>query len=362
MTLKDKTYCVIMAGGIGSRFWPLSQTQTPKQFLDILGIGRTLIQQTFDRFLPICLPENFLIVTSEEYKDIVLAQLPQLKEEQILLEPARRNTAPCIAYANARIKKKNENALIVVTPADHYITQEELFRANITRGLEFVDSDDSLLTLGIKPHRPETGYGYIQIGHEVDNSFPNFRTVKTFTEKPNFELAKVFFDSGEFFWNSGIFIWSLTTIQKAFKNELNEVYELFEKSSDQLLTSNETEAIKDIYMSCPNISIDYGVMEKAKNVYVQTVDFGWSDLGTWTSLHEHTKKDESQNSILNGNVLLYDTSNSIVHMPNEKIVIIQGLNDYIVVESNNALLICPKSNEQQIKQFVADAKTEFGMK
>ncbi len=358
--MKQDTYCVIMAGGVGSRFWPISRTANPKQFLDILGTGKTLIQQTFERFKPICPVENFLIVTSDEYKEIVLEQLPELSVEQILLEPLRRNTAPCIAYANTIIKIKTKNAKIVVTPADHLIMNEELFRTNITTGLTFVDQNDALLTLGIKPHKPETGYGYIQLGKKVGNDFPNFNKVKTFTEKPNLDMAKVFVESGEFFWNSGIFLWSLNSIVDSFNSHLSEVQSLFDKLEPHIGTNSEQKELSDTYMECKNISIDYGVMEKANNVFVQTADFGWSDLGTWSSLHEYSEKDKNNNARINGKVLLYDSKDCIVHAPAEKRVVIQGLENYIVVESKNALLICPMENEQQIRQFTADVKTEFG--
>ncbi|MFT3737345.1 MAG: mannose-1-phosphate guanylyltransferase [Breznakibacter sp.] len=358
--MKNRTYCVIMAGGIGARFWPLSQESCPKQFLDILGTGKTLIQQTFERLLPICPAENFIVVTSEEHKSLVLEQLPQLHESQVLSEPARRNTAPCIAYANAHIRKRNPNALVIVSPSDHLITNEMEFQCNISKGLDFVEENDVLLTLGIKPNRPETGYGYIQIGKELDTDSDSFRPVKTFTEKPNLELAKVFYESGEFYWNSGIFIWSLKTIDAAFANFLAEIHSLFQSSMPNILTENEPKTIHEVYMSCKNISIDYGIMEKANNVFVQMANFGWSDLGTWTSLHDYSSKDTNNNGVLGGQVLLYDTQNSIVHLPSKKIAVIQGLNNYIIVEAHDSLLICPKSNEQQIRQFVTDVKTEFG--
>lgn len=358
--MKNDTYCVIMAGGVGSRFWPLSKSSTPKQFLDILGTGKSLLRQTFERFAPLCPQENFLIVTSAEYTDQVLEQLPEIKEEQVLKEPFRRNTAPCIAYANAWIRTRNKNANIVVTPADHLIINETAFVKSIEDGLRFVNNNDALLTLGIKPHRPETGYGYIQIGHNAGDDYPGFKKVKTFTEKPNAELAKVFFESGEFFWNSGIFIWTLGAIDKAFKANLPEVQKLFLKLDAEIGTANEEKALNNTYIDCKNISIDYGVMEKANNVYVQTVNFGWSDLGTWTSLYEYSAQDKNNNAIISGKVMLYDTEKTIINIPNEKVAVIQGLKDYIVVDSNDALLICPKSNEQQIRQFTTDIKTEFG--
>ena len=348
-----------MAGGIGSRFWPLSRQETPKQFLDILGTGRTLIQQTFDRFLPICPAENFLVVTSIEYKDLVLEQLPELKPNQVLTEPYRRNTAPCIAYSNAWIKTRNPQASVIVTPADHLILKQEEFVRVISKGVEFVEENNSLLTLGIKPHRPETGYGYIQVSDDSTNTLGEIEPVKTFTEKPNLELAKVFFESGEFFWNSGIFLWSLESINNAFDNHLPDVKSLFDSIQDKINTEDELESIKNIYADCKNISIDYGIMEKANNVCVLTADFGWSDLGTWSSLYEHSVKDNNKNAINTGKVLTYDSKDCIVNIPNNTKAVIQGLDGYIIAQSNDCLLICPKNNEQQIRQFTADISTQF---
>ena len=356
--MKQSTYCVIMAGGVGSRFWPLSTTKTPKQFLDILGTGKSLLQQTYERFKPICPIENFLIVTSSAYEDIVQGQLPEITTDQILAEPCRRNTAPCIAFANAIIKNKNPNAQIIVSPADHLIINEDQFRKNIVEGLDFVSNRNALLTLGIQPSRPETGYGYIQIDGEIEQE--SFQKVKTFTEKPNLEMAKIFQESGEFFWNSGIFLWTLDSIENAFKSHLNEVHRLFDMFYPSIGTTNEAKALSEAYIECKNISIDYGIMEKAENVFVQTVNFGWSDLGTWSSLHEHSQKDEDDNALINGNVLLYDTKNCVVHLPQDKIGVIQGLENYIIVQSKNSLLICPRENEQQIRQFTTDIRTEFG--
>jgi mannose-1-phosphate guanylyltransferase len=355
--MKTNTFCVIMAGGIGSRFWPLSKTETPKQFLDILGTGKSLLRQTFDRFSPICPTENIIVVTSGDYSKMVLEQLPELKPEQVLTEPFRRNTAPCIAFANKWIEERNPDANIVVTPADHLIINETEFHKAINQGLDFVDTNEALLTLGIKPHRPETGYGYIQTGSD-DSNGEIIKKVKTFTEKPNAELAKVFFESGEFFWNSGIFLWSLKAINQSFENHLNEVKQLF----DPLNTtpSVEEKQITDIYAECKNISIDYGIMEKADNVFVETVNFGWSDLGTWSSLYEYSAQDKEGNAVIKGDILLYDTDKSIVNVPTGKVAVIQGLSNYIVVDSGDALLICPKENEQQIRQFTNDIKTEFG--
>ncbi|WP_066632234.1 mannose-1-phosphate guanylyltransferase [Labilibacter marinus] len=358
--MNNNTYCVIMAGGIGSRFWPISTEETPKQFLDILGTGTSFIRQTFERFKAVCPDENFLVVTSIEYKELVLEQIPELKSEQVLTEPYRRNTAPCIAYANAWIKKRNPEASIVVTPADHLVLKQEEFVQVIKKGLQFVDSNDSLLTLGIKPHRPETGYGYIQLSDESDKTLGVIESVKTFTEKPNLELAKVFFESGEFFWNSGIFLWSLKSIDTAFSENLPEVKNLFDSVQDKISTEEEVSAIDKIYNGCPNISIDYGIMEKANNVFVLTADFGWSDLGTWSSLYEHSTKDSNNNAINTGKVLSYDSKNCVVNLPNNKLAVIQGLDDFIVAESNNCLLICPKSDEQQIRKFSSDIIAEYG--
>ncbi len=346
-----------MAGGIGSRFWPISRTNYPKQFIDILGTGRSLIQQTYDRFIDIVPTENFLIVTNNIYKDLVLEQLPDLNEDQILLEPLRRNTAPCIAYANQVIQKKNPNANIIVTPADHLVMDKVEFKRVINSGINFVSKQDTLLTLGITPNRPDTGYGYIQKDTKVIDS--SFYQVKTFTEKPNLEMAQFFLESGEFSWNSGIFLWSLNSIQNAFSKYLPEILQLFEDKKEAYGTKHETSAISQIYSECENISIDYGIMEKSKNVFVLDADFGWSDLGTWGSLYANSDKDKN-NNVVNGNhVFLYDSKNSIINVPNNKLVIAQGLEGYIIVESNDTLLICKKEDEQNIKRYVEDVKEKL---
>lgn len=359
--MTSATYCVIMAGGIGSRFWPISRTKSPKQFLDILGTGRTLLQATFDRFKPICSLENFIIVTSKEYTNLVREQLPEISSDQILSEPFRRNTAPCIAYANTIIRRKNPDALVVVTPSDHLITDEQQLRRNIITGIEFAQTHDALLTLGIKPHKAETGYGYIQIGKQIHKNFPLINRVKTFTEKPNQEMATIFFESGEFFWNAGIFVWSLKSIDKAFNKHLKSIKTQFDDFAAHLGSSQEAMMLEKAYCECENISIDYGVMEKADNVFMEITHFGWSDLGTWGSLYEYSKKDHDGNVTLAGQSMLYNTHNCIIHIPEKKVCVIQGLNDYIIVESQNALLICPKDNEQQIRQFSSDVKSELGI-
>ncbi len=357
----NNTYCVIMAGGIGSRFWPLSKSNMPKQFLDILGNGRTLIQQTYDRFKNICPSENFLVVTSVDYKELVMNQLPEIKEDQVLLEPLRRNTAPCIAYACHKIQKLNLDANIIVAPSDHHIQQEDSFLEEIRKGLVFVSNNNALLTLGIRPNRPETGYGYIQIeSNKAIEGIENLHKVKTFTEKPDLELAKIFLESGEFFWNSGIFIWSLPSIMKAFHTHLNSVFELFEKGNKLYGTSDEVPFLNKTYSECQNISIDYGIMEKATNVYVLCSDFGWSDLGTWGSLYENSNKDKYGNVVSGKNVMLYGAKDCIVNMPNEKLVVLHGLEGFIVVESEGTLMVCRKEDEQQIRQFVNDVRLNKG--
>jgi len=350
-----------MAGGVGTRFWPLSKTSKPKQFLDILGTGKTLLQQTFDRISKICPIENIFIVTNEDYKELTALQLPRIKEEQILLEPMRRNTAPCIAYAAFKIKILNPNANIIVAPSDHLILKEDEFVNTVNKGIEFVSKNDALLTLGIKPSRPDTGYGYIQINNEtqiVGN--PKLKQVKTFTEKPELEMAKFFVESGEFFWNSGIFIWSLKSILSELKKHLPDVYNLFNDGNCIYNTPKEKEFILNTYSECKNVSIDYGVMEKSDNVYVMCSDFGWSDLGTWGSLYEHSPKDNQNNAISGNNTIIYKSSNCIINLPNDKLVVIQGLNDYIIAESDNTLLICPKKDEQNIRQIVNDVKLKKG--
>jgi len=350
-----------MAGGVGTRFWPMSRTSKPKQFIDILGVGKTLIQLTFERLIKICPPENVFVVTNTIYKDMVLEQLPKLSENQVLCEPAMRNTAPCIAYANYKINEINPDALVVVAPSDHIIMDEATFVNDINTALRAAAKNDSLLTLGIKPSRPDTGYGYIQYQEKsISEEIPEVKKVKTFTEKPNLEIAQSFLDSGDFLWNSGIFIWSLKSIMDAFKRDLNDVDSLFADGIGVYNTPGESDFIEKTYAVCKKISIDYGIMEKADNVYVLAVDFGWSDLGTWGSLYDIRNKDKQDNAVMGDNVMIYDTKNCIVNVPKEKLVVIQGLNDYIVVEDNGILLVCRKEDEQQIRQFVADVKLEKG--
>ncbi len=361
MVESNNLYCIIMAGGIGSRFWPLSRTDKPKQFIDILGTGKSLLQQTFDRMSRICPRENILIVTSSAYNDLVYEQIPNLRPHQVLLEPIRRNTAPCIAYATYKIKKQNPNAVAIVAPSDHLIFNEDIFVDTIKKAAEFASNNNTLITLGINPSRPETGYGYIQIGKPV-SKVPSLFKVKTFTEKPNLEMAKKFIESGEFYWNSGLFIWSLTSIEAAIENHLPEVSSIFKELLPAYGTDKETELIATAYSECRNISIDYGVMEKADNVYVFCSEFGWSDLGTWGSLYTQLPHDQNGNTAIAKQLMLYQTSNSIFNIPKNKLAVIQGLDDFIVVDTADVLLICKKQDEQQIKNFVNDVlinKKEF---
>lgn len=356
-------YCVIMAGGIGARFWPMSRTARPKQFIDILGTGTTLLQQTFQRFLAICPRENIYIVTNEIYKDQVIAQIPGIGEHQVLSEPARRNTAPCVAYAAFKIFDLNPDANLVVAPSDHVILRENIFTEKIKSALKAAEENEWLITLGIKPSRPDTGYGYIQFNSDSgDRRYEGLRKVKTFTEKPTLELAQTFLHSGDFLWNAGIFIWSLKSILKAFRTHLPEVDELFRPGKGIYHTPGEAAFIRDAYTVCRSISIDYGIMEKAENVFVIESDFGWSDLGTWGSLHDIRQKDDNRNAITGKNVMTYDSRNCIVNMPDDKLVVLQGLDDYIVVEDEGILLVCRKGDEQQIRQIVADVKIEKGEK
>ena len=355
--MSTNNYCVIMSGGVGSRFWPLSKEKKPKQFLDFLGTGRSLLQSTFDRFRRIVPTENIYVVTNDTYAEITKTQLPELQDYQILCEPMRRNTAPAIAFATYRIKAINSQANIVVAPSDHLVLKEEQFITDITKGLDFVEKNPILLTLGIQPGRPETGYGYIQLPKK---ELTGIHKVKTFTEKPNLELATKFVDSGEFVWNSGIFLWNVNTIVSAFHTHLPDIANKFNEGENLFNTPDEKQFIDEIFPFCSNISIDYGILEKAGNVYVNISNFGWCDLGTWGTFHEVSERDENNNTTLHGEALYIESNNNIVVTNNNKLTVIQGLNGYIVAESDNVLLICKKSEEQRIKHFVADVKFRYG--
>jgi len=354
--MNKNSYAVIMAGGIGSRFWPMSKSSFPKQFLDILGTGETLIQQTFSRLERICPPENILIVTNTNYKNLCLEQLPNVVESNILCEPAMRNTAPCVAYAAFKIQSMNEDANMIIAASDHIILKEDEFVRVTNDCLDIVVKNDVLLTLGITPSRPDTGYGYIQFSEDNLSGYKKARKVKTFTEKPNQELALNFLDSGDFLWNSGMFIWSAKSITLAYRKHLRDMYEVFDEGKQFYNTINEKEFIDRIFPACKNISIDYGIMEKSENVYVYPADFGWSDLGTWGSLYSHLELDEYKNTIQGNNVMMYDSSDNLVKVSDDKLVVLQGLNGYIVVENEGTILVCKKEDEQKIKQFVADLK------
>ncbi len=354
--MNSNRFCVIMAGGFGTRFWPQSRQAMPKQFLDILGTGKSFIRQTFERFLPLVPQSNFVVVTNSRYKDLVLEHLPELSEEQVLCEPISRNTAPCIAYAAYSIYAKCPQAQMIVTPSDHYITGEELFNSAITECLEFTTHNNALVTIGIKPSRAETGYGYIQT-----TQFDEIGKVKCFTEKPSAQLAETFVQCGEFVWNSGIFIWSAESIIEAFKIHLPECHAAFNAILSCFRTPLEATAINRVFSECKSISIDYAVMEKADNVYVKVGEFSWCDLGTWGSLAEHVDLDGDGN-VAPCDGYLYNTSNTIISTPKEKLVVVSGLDGYIVVDTNDVLMICPRGEEQNIKSFTEDIKYRGGDK
>ena len=346
-----------MAGGVGIRFCPMRTTEKPKQFIDVLGVGRSLLQLTFDRFKGICSPENVWVVTNRSYKDLVLEQLPEIPVTNILCEPCRRNTAPCIAYVSWRIKSKDRNANIVVTPSDHIVTNCEEFKRVISQCLKFTSETDAIITLGMKPTRPETGYGYIQA--DLSSCSPRnkeiFR-VDSFREKPDLETAKKYIQNKSYFWNAGIFIWSVNTIVNAFRIYQPAISKIFESLQPVYGTPKEQEEIDLRFPECENISVDYAIMEKAEEIFVCPADFGWSDLGTWGSLLVQTKKDLYGNGVIGENVSLFDTHNCIVHTLDKKKVVIQGLDGYIVADDGNKLLICKLSEEQRIKQFSSDNK------
>jgi len=352
-----------MAGGIGSRFWPMSRTAHPKQFLDVLGTGQTLLQQTYNRFLRLCPKENIYIVTNDLYVDLVKEQLTGIDLNNILSEPARKNTAPCVAYACYKIAQLNPEAVTVVAPSDHLISKEDTFVKAIKSCFKKASKEDCLLTLGIRPSRPDTGYGYIQyIDSDIKEKDKRIKKVKTFTEKPDLEMAKFFLKSGDFLWNSGIFIWSVKSVISAFEKYCPELDVIFKEGNEVYNTPKELEFISRVYSNCKNISIDYAIMEKADNVYVRASVIGWTDLGTWGSLYEHINQDKDNNAVVGKNVMLYDTKNCIVNVHKDKLVIMQGLDDYIVVESDGILLICKKQDEQHIRTFVNDVKVAKGEK
>ncbi len=351
-------YVAIMAGGIGSRFWPKSRTSYPKQFLDILNTGKSLIRWTYERYAAFIPNENIYIVTSEEYVSIVHEQLPELPIENILAEPSRKNTAPCVAYISYKLLQKDPEAALIVAPSDHMILDNEAFRNITNKALDFVTQIKSLVTLGIKPTHPNTGYGYIQ--HETIPAGDGIYKVKTFTEKPNLELAKTFLSSGDFLWNAGIFVWQVKNVMKAFEKYQPEMYELFDNEKANFNTPTENDAINRIYPLCTNVSIDFAIMEKADNVFVIPSSFGWSDLGTWNSAYDNLDKDYLGNAVASENVIVIDATKCMVSAPHDKLVLIQGLDDCIIVDTKDVLMICKKEKEQAIKEYVAEVKRNKG--
>lgn len=351
----NNNFAVIMAGGIGSRFWPMSKEEMPKQFLDVLGIGRTLIQMTYDRLLKVVPKNQIYVVTNQNYKTLVIEQLG-INENQVLTEPMRKNTAPCIAYAAHKINSINPNATLIVAPADHLIMKEDRFVKIINTAIEKAQDNSNIVTLGIKPSRPDTGYGYIQFDDSNDIVMGDVKRVKQFTEKPNRELAEIFVKSGNYYWNSGIFIWKASTIINAldkFKPQLNG---LFCTNGDDYNTPKEQKFIDNAFTKCEDISIDYAVLENSKHVHVVLANFGWSDLGTWGSLYTHLDKDVDGNAVIGDDVHLFDSENCIVNLPKDKLAVIQGLNDHIVVESDGVLMIVKKEDEQKIKGYLKEVK------
>ncbi len=352
-----EVFCVIMAGGAGTRFWPKSRKHSPKQFLDILGTGKTFIRSTYERFAGKIPPQNFLVVTNAGYRDLTLEHLPELQASQVLCEPIGRNTAPCICYAAYKLYRQNPDAVMIVTPSDHLVMNEAAFQTVIDDAVAFVEQHDVLMTIGINPTHPETGYGYIQ-----RSNGDTISRVKCFTEKPSLELAQTFIRCGEFLWNSGIFIWKVADIIAAIERHLPELHALFDSIADKLGTDDEPDAIGRVYAECRSISIDYGVMEHADNVYVRSGDFGWSDVGTWGSLYRYSRKDKYANVKPAEGCYTYETRNSIISLPENKIAIINGLRDYIVVDTEDVLMICPRSEEQNIRKYVDEVKYHTGDK
>ncbi len=355
---KEHNYVAIMAGGVGSRFWPGSREQRPKQFLDMLGVGKSLLRLTFERFLPICAPEHIFIVTNAQYKALILEQLPEISENQILCEPSRNNTAPCIAYTAFKLAALDPQANIVVAPSDHIVLKEAAFLEKINAALAFAQKEKALVTLGIEPSRPDTGYGYIHYTQEVENGV--FK-VNRFAEKPNAETARHYISTGEYLWNAGIFIWNVQTILESFQQLAPDIHSILEKGKNDYNTPTEQAFINAHYPTTPNISVDFAIMEKAGNVYTLPAEFGWSDLGTWASLYAECPKDEYDN-VLQGNIIAIDSDNCLVRAPEGKLVVLKELSDYIVVDTEDVLLIYPKSQEQEIKQVTTLVKNRAGEK
>ncbi|WP_353778929.1 sugar phosphate nucleotidyltransferase [Winogradskyella sp. 3972H.M.0a.05] len=350
-------YAILMAGGVGSRFWPVSTQDFPKQFHDMLGTGDTLIQKTFKRLAKLIPEENIFILTNERYNDLVFEQLPMVTKRQVVLEPAMRNTAPCILYASLKIQKENPDAVMIVAPSDHWIEDEDAFTANVKEAFEFCAKEDALMTLGIEPSFPNTGYGYIEYDKASETSI---KPVNQFREKPDYETAKLFLEQGNFLWNAGIFMWSVTSVVNAFLNSKPEMYQLFHQGMKLYNTEFEDDFIQENYAKAENISVDFAIMEKSKNVYVLPATFDWNDLGTWGSLYDKLDKDEDKNAVVKAKTLTVDASGNMIRTTNDKVVVIDGLSDYIIVDKDEVLLIFPKKKEQDIKQTLQSVKDKFG--
>ncbi len=364
--MSNNTYVAIMAGGIGSRFWPSSRTARPKQFLDILGVGKSLIRLTFERFLALCPAENIFIVTNGIYKDLVKEHLPEISDNQILCEPSRNNTGPCVAYTAFKLHHLNPEANFIIAPSDHIVLKENVFVEALEKALTFTQENDALLTLGIRPSRPDTGYGYINFNQSTveppaeNDNIGGVHKVIQFTEKPKQDKAKEFLASGDYLWNAGIFIWRTKSILAAFEKHANEIYTILEKGGSAYNTSGEQNFIDQHYPTTPSISVDYAIMEQAENIYTIPTDFGWSDLGTWASLHAEGDKDEYGNVITSGNVMINDVTNTLVRAPEGKLLVLRDIDNFIIVDEGDVLLIYPKSKEQEIKALTAEIREKNG--
>ena len=350
-------YAILMAGGVGSRFWPVSTQDFPKQFHDMLGTGDTLIQKTFNRLANLIPKENIFILTNERYNDLVFEQLPDVTKRQVVLEPAMRNTAPCILYAALKIQKENEDAVMIVAPSDHWIEDENAFSNNVQQAFDFCSKNDALMTLGIQPTFPNTGYGYIEYDKSSED---NIKPVHQFREKPDYNTAKSFIEQGNFLWNAGIFMWSVNSCLKAFKTNQPKLYSLFESGLGVYNTAFEDDFIRDNYAKAENVSVDYAIMEQSKNVYVIPATFDWNDLGTWGSLYDKLDKDTDGNAVVNAQTLTEDASGNMIRTKTDKVVVVDGLQDYIIVDKDEVLLIFPKTKEQDIKKVLQKVKDKFG--
>jgi mannose-1-phosphate guanylyltransferase len=350
-------YAILMAGGVGSRFWPVSTQDFPKQFHDMLGTGDTLIQKTFNRLANLIPKENIFILTNERYNDLVFEQLPDVTKRQVVLEPAMRNTAPCILYAALKIQKENKDAVMIVAPSDHWIEDETAFTENVKQAFDFCSQNDALMTLGIQPTFPNTGYGYIEFDSATQ---ADIKTVHQFREKPDYDTAKEFIAQGNFLWNAGIFMWSVSSVVKAYQNNQPNLYRLFEKGIEAYNTNFEHDFIRDNYVKAENISVDYAIMESSKNVFVLPATFDWNDLGTWGSLYDKLDKDKNNNAVVNARTLTEDASGNMIRTKGDKIVVVDGLQDYIIVDKDEVLLIFPKTKEQDIKKVLQKVKSTFG--